>query len=276
MMAAMQIARVDGRTVEANTSGRRGECPACAAEVVARVGEINIPHWAHLAGGNDCDPWAEGESSWHAWWKTAAPLERREVVIGVHRADVVAPDGTVCELQHSHIDPAEITEREVFYGDMRWIFDAHDKEFTIEDRGRGVAVFRKFHWPTIATCKRRVMLDLGEEAGVLSCEKINDTGSYMWGHLYRRHQVRMWLAGPEHPELWHGGASEDSDGSLRRRLLATVDSLDGHASLGELCELAPFYGLQEISDELAVMISEGLVVETERFSYSRRPIPGVA
>jgi hypothetical protein len=61
----------------------------------------------------------------HWSWQLAAPPERREVVMGPHRADVVAASGGVVELQHSAISPEVIREREDFYGErMAWIFDA--------------------------------------------------------------------------------------------------------------------------------------------------------
>lgn len=265
MMTVMQIARVDRNLTEAHISGQRGVCPACDAEVVARVGEINVPHWAHLAGENDCDPWAEGESPWHSWWKTAVPMSRREMVIGPHRADAVASDGTVCELQHSPIAVETIAERELFYGDMRWIFDARDKEFEFEERGHGFAAWRKHRWPAIGACRRRVMLDFGEDVGVLSCEKINETGSYVWGRLYRHHLIRMWLAGSQYPQLWRAAPSETTDGSLRRLLLDVL--ADGDATLGEIHLHTGRYGLQEVADELSVMVADGLAVESERLLF---------
>ena len=72
---------------------------------------------------------AEPMSAWHLSWQAHAPADRREVVIGAHRADVVAPDGSVVEIQHSAIGTDEIREREAFYaffGAMTWIFDARE------------------------------------------------------------------------------------------------------------------------------------------------------
>ena len=41
-----------------------------------------------------------------------------------HRADIRRPyDGLILELQHSSIAPADIEQREAFYGNMWWLFD---------------------------------------------------------------------------------------------------------------------------------------------------------
>ena len=64
-------------------------------------------------------------TEWHLGWQRAVPPERREVVMGPHRADIVTASGGVVEIQHSPISVDVITEREEFYGDrMAWIFDA--------------------------------------------------------------------------------------------------------------------------------------------------------
>lgn len=202
----MQIALVgnDRRLAEPDLIGH---CPACGAGVIPKCGELVVHHWAHRAAG-DCDQWAEPESTWHAQWKTAVPIERREVVTGPHRADAVAGDGSVCELQHSTIPPEQVRERETFYGrEMRWIFDARDKDFELQPRDddekypHGWWFHRSARWPTIKLCKRRVMLDLGER-GVLSCEWINANGSAGWGCLYPQRTIRMWLAGPGYRAGW--------------------------------------------------------------------------
>lgn len=46
-----------------------------------------------------------------------------EVSRGEHRADIVAKDGAVIELQHSPISVDEILARERFYGKMLWLID---------------------------------------------------------------------------------------------------------------------------------------------------------
>lgn len=100
----------------------KAKCSGCGDDVIAKCGEIKIWHWAHV--NKECDSWYEPESAWHIGWKSLAPPDNQEVVIGPHRADIRTSKGTVIELQHSPISPEEIREREQFYGDMIWIFDA--------------------------------------------------------------------------------------------------------------------------------------------------------
>jgi len=121
----MFYANVDGekKPAESNLSGF---CPCCGAEVIPKCGEIKTWHWSHKS--KDCDPWSEGMTQWHLDWQERFPKECREVTIErdgvVHRADVRLSNGLVIEFQHSPISPQEMREREEFYGNMIWVFDA--------------------------------------------------------------------------------------------------------------------------------------------------------
>ena len=90
----MMLANIAGATRTGAQPGLRGSCPVCEAEVIAKCGTINAWHWAHAAG-TDCDTWAEpgGMSEWHLDWQNQVPAERREIVIGNHRADMVTARG---------------------------------------------------------------------------------------------------------------------------------------------------------------------------------------
>ena len=71
-------------------------------------------------------------TEWHLGWQRAVPPERREVVMGPHRADIVTASGGVVEIQHSPVSPDVIAAREAFYGDqMAWIFDATQAAMTV-------------------------------------------------------------------------------------------------------------------------------------------------
>lgn len=119
----MQFALSDDRQrVEAFPAGRAW-CPGCGAEVLAKCGAIMTHHWAH-AKGCDCDSWFEPETEWHRAWKSLAPPDRVEVIMGPHRADIVSRSNWVCELQNSHISPELIREREIYYGEMIWLVNA--------------------------------------------------------------------------------------------------------------------------------------------------------
>jgi competence protein CoiA len=179
-------------------------CPSCASPVVAKCGEVVRWHWAHRAR-EDCDSWAEPDSSWHRTWQECVPSFRREVVMGPHRADVVTASGWVVELQHSAISPAEIAERERFYGArMVWVFDAseawHDQRLylckTRDQDGKKYVTFRWKHpRKTIALCNRRVLLDTGT-GQLLSVRHIYPDGVCGgWGYMCSTDSFREWIAG---------------------------------------------------------------------------------
>ena len=197
----MELALLDNQRTLAAPGVRGATCPACGEPVIPKCGEWVIWHWAHEPDSTCLAALSGPETDWHRWWKTAVPPGRREVVIGCHVADAVAGDGVVCELQHSQLPAHQIHQREQHYERMRWIFDARDRGFQVEERGAGFSVHRPYSWPTIAECQRRVMLDLGEGV-VISLEKINESGSYGWGFLYPYRTIRMWLAGPDYRKGW--------------------------------------------------------------------------
>lgn len=76
-----------------------------------------------------------------------------------HRADIVGNGGIVVELQHSAIDPRQITEREKFYGLMVWLFDAANRIRAIRSGDR--VFFWLAKWKPIGFCKKPVFLDFG-------------------------------------------------------------------------------------------------------------------
>lgn len=175
-------------------------CPLCKAPVRSKCGEIITWHFAHHSL-EDCDTWSEPESDWHRDWKLHVPAERREVVIGNHRADIVTANGTVVELQHSYIKPSEIFEREQHYGRMAWIFDLTDcaDRFHIRQPGRrdlqhhGRVTFR---WSRprrhIAYTTLRAYLDLGDPDTLLMIgELYEDGGGY--GFPKNRQDVIDWM-----------------------------------------------------------------------------------
>lgn len=173
--------------------GIAGTCPACGAACIPKCGEITAWHWAHVAC-DDCDPWGEPETCWHALWQESVPRERQEVVIGNHRADVVTADGWVVELQHSYLSPAEIREREDFYGQrMVWLFDATQAGISIRQRDRHVTFRWRHPRKTITACRRPLWLDLGGNRilGVRKIYPVAPCGG--WGHIVHTDAVRSWM-----------------------------------------------------------------------------------
>lgn len=127
------VAIVDGRPAKATQTGQRAICldPNCAAEMVARVGDYVVPHWAHQAG-QSCLLDDRGEQGWHMLWRTlfVHAGARTEVPYDGHRADVVLADGRVVEVQTAFLPTDDIVSRESIYGDMAWVYrlysaDAH-------------------------------------------------------------------------------------------------------------------------------------------------------
>jgi len=135
--------------------GGRGICPGCGGEMIAKCGDTNVHHWAHRRG-EDCDTWREDMSDWHLAWQECFPEECREVWVGPnreHRADVKGR-WRILEVQRSSISPAEIQEREQFYGDMAWMLCGEDFEgrFTMrpcEDENR---IRFRFKWKKMKRC----------------------------------------------------------------------------------------------------------------------------
>jgi hypothetical protein len=106
----------------------------------------------------------------------------REVVIGVHRADIRATEKhtastCVVELQHSPIDREEIQERETFYGSMFWVIDGigfrDNFEFGRESRTNGGATLEApFRWKWFrkswSGSQRRLYLDFGDRLWLIT------------------------------------------------------------------------------------------------------------
>lgn len=146
----------DGDRVRATPSSRAW-CPTCAAQMISKCGKIVVWHWAHESV-SDCDKWSEGETPWHAAWKSRfADTERpiKKIYPGglevVHRADAVTPGGRVIEFQHSSLSADEVLERERFYQNMVWVIDG-TKAFRSSrvrlkhERSESGSAYCKFVW----------------------------------------------------------------------------------------------------------------------------------
>lgn len=137
-------------------------CPCCGGEVISKIGDVIIPHWAHKSL-IDCDTWYEPRTTWHIeWQKEFSPDMRHcEKIYAGHRADVVTDAGVVVELQHSNISEGEILEREACYGrDMVWIFDCRDAIQRIDyDKETQLFTWNRYYRRVIFS-KTRVLLDI--------------------------------------------------------------------------------------------------------------------
>ncbi|MGH0281365.1 competence protein CoiA, partial [Sinorhizobium meliloti] len=120
----MKFALVEGRRREAQPK-RRGECPGCGAQVIAKCGPKRLWHWAHMSVST-CDHWWEPETEWHRAWKNEFPEERQEFRQlapdgELHIADVKTESGDILEFQYSNISYNERASRENFYERMEWV-----------------------------------------------------------------------------------------------------------------------------------------------------------
>lgn len=150
-------------------------CPTCSAAMIAKCGRIKVWHWSHQSF-KDCDTWSEGETAWHAAWKSRfqnTEVTMRSIASGVeqtHRADAVTGSGTVIEFQHSAISTQDVIDRERFYGDMVWVLDAtkpfrNDRIQLRHEAPESGSPFCKFIWSHRRTsfdhASATIFLDLG-------------------------------------------------------------------------------------------------------------------
>jgi competence protein CoiA len=102
-----------------------------------KKGQLNTHHFAHVAGAA-CDAWRSSDTvgPWHRAWQSYCnddALERRIEREGFyHIADVYNSDnGLVMEVQHNPMSYQKAMERETFYGNMLWMLDATQQEFSL-------------------------------------------------------------------------------------------------------------------------------------------------
>ena len=135
-------------------SGDRAICKGCGGEVVARVGEVNVAHFAHL-NLVECE-YGSGETEWHRQLKEYfGNLPGFEVEVPLIKndkkkiADVMTSSGFVIELQNSSISMTEVREREQFYEDMLWIFNGEDfwKNIVMKRHYGGDDFSFRWKWP---------------------------------------------------------------------------------------------------------------------------------
>lgn len=197
--------------------GRVGVCPLCGGEVIAKCGQLRVWHWAHRSLA-DCDTWSEPVGPWHLSWQRIVQPRFLEVTVGPHRADIRTHDGLVIELQHSPIKPQEIAERERFYGDMLWVFDATHRFWSV--RSGEWIFFSLGRVRHLETCRRPLLLDFGGQLVEVTSLGETQCGFSGFGRLRdRRSFVAEYLAqsrrpGPLPPvvrsgdaprSLWPGG-----------------------------------------------------------------------
>jgi hypothetical protein len=164
----------------------------------------------------DCDDWTEPDTDWHRGWQSAVPPERREVVVGRRRADLVAANGTIVDLHQGPLPVGQVGPREAHYRRMVWLFDTREPYRAARlvlrppTRGDDYVTFRWKHPRTaLARCAAPRLLDLGDGL-VLHLREIHiDAPCGGWGHLFHRDDVAAWLATGRRPRRlrWPAGAA---------------------------------------------------------------------
>lgn len=173
--------------------GETAICPHCESAVIAKCGQIVSWHWAHVADA-DCDSWSEGETQWHLDWKKIVLPERCEVSIknhaGNHRADVIGNRGVVIELQNSPISVAVIHEREWFYENMVWLFNA--ESFRKNFHFRKKDDYTTFRWiyprKSLWHVEKPLFFDLGDGRIFWAKKIYHETPCGGWGVLVDREE----------------------------------------------------------------------------------------
>ena len=149
-----------------------GICPSCHTPVIPKCGKVKTWHWAHKNVG-ECDPWAESLTEWHLAWQRGLVKSSVEVVMENHRADIVGNNSTVVELQHSPIKAEDIAAREIFYGEMVWLFDATERfRFIQSGDWAFFSLGRAERNSSIRGCSKPVFLDFGDT--VIQVEFLTD------------------------------------------------------------------------------------------------------
>jgi hypothetical protein len=140
----------------------------------------------------ECDPWQECESEWRRSWKAYVSPERAEVCYGEHRADLLASDDCVVELQHSPISVNEISAREAFYGRMVWLLDGACfwDQFRVEKSGEE-AIFTWAHARPSWLSARKPVFIHGFSIGrhMRTVNKFSGKVEPQWKPLARSHEI---------------------------------------------------------------------------------------
>lgn len=179
------------------TPKSRATCPLCEESVISKCGDIKVWHWAHVSGG-ECDSWYESETDWHLYWKSLFPTKCVEVTIKRdgqwHRADVLS-NGVVMEFQHSPISPVTVRDREMFYGNMLWVFDAIVPNLHITPKWSDQCEF-VWHYPKrmLNFVNKPLFLDTGLASHLHKVEKMHLDGGILYG-ITRHEKLKTWLSG---------------------------------------------------------------------------------
>lgn len=101
--------------------------PKCETPLVYNIVKVKTNDYFSHYPGTACDGYGK-ETDWHISWKKSVDKEFCECLLEKdgkkHIADIKNADDLVIELQHSPINPDVINDREEFYDNMVWLYDA--------------------------------------------------------------------------------------------------------------------------------------------------------
>ena len=110
-------------------------CPCCKKRMIARVGLVRRPHWAHESGER-CDEWWEEESDWRDGWLQLFSRSANVDIENVlekngerHFYDARFGDSLVAVFRRTRLSPEQFAKREAFFGKMFWFVEANQSEY---------------------------------------------------------------------------------------------------------------------------------------------------
>src|SRR5579883_2766713 len=149
-------------------------------DIIAKQGEKVMHHFAHKAGSTcSC---SKEMSEWHTYHQgriLPQYLEQRMIQNDkLHIADAKC-HGVVIEYQHSPISKNTIIERETFYDNMIWVFDASNLSIEIVKRHKDLIKFRQTSGPRYCfDTNKPTFLDFTQRGYV---EILKKKGSFIYG-----------------------------------------------------------------------------------------------
>lgn len=167
-----------------------------------------IPHWAHKPGSLHVIVGNGEMGEWHQEVQSLFAILGAQTEVTMpsadgqrsHIADIVLPDGRIIEAQTHFLDIEQLASREQTYGNMAWIYNAHDYNawFIIDD----TRTQYRFRWGQGKADRR-----------FLSHTKpvYFDTGDAIWrlDSVTRRH-----IKGGKGRTLWEGTRTKVAEGLL--------------------------------------------------------------
>ena len=164
----------------------KGHCPDCGDSVIAKCGEVNQWHWAHVVNA-ECKN-NKPETMWHKEWKLNFPQECVEEKIKNHRADVFI-NGVAIEFQASTIARPDIVSRNEVFKKVFWVIKAEDKHLFFREVIKKTKFYsckwkwRKTSFDETLSKDTRIFLDVGDDFLFLIKNKKLDALKFFYGEF---------------------------------------------------------------------------------------------